>query len=229
MNLLASRLSKLRQSFKNHVMKNYKEGLVPKLLSNVNLSTDCIELTKKKVLEQEDFLKFHENLAARHYVVNDDYHCLTVSTSRENLVKHNVHFKEVPFTCDCGLDFYLAVPLNQDLQEDDVSLANSLTAGVLDSMCQSTYSSPSPGQPDHGSFVLTAMPMWTMDPRARQNINEACELLQFNRLPVLCDIRARPLLSVCDYECASTEEAHLNFKDALSKMYVKSNGDKEFF
>ena len=94
------------------MIKNNKEGLVPKLLSNVNLSTDCIELTKQEVLEQEDFLNFHENLVAGNYVINDDCHCLTVSTSRENLVKHNAHFKEVSFTCDCDLDFHLPVPLN---------------------------------------------------------------------------------------------------------------------
>ena len=164
-NPLEARLSKLLQSFKNHAMKNNKEVLAPKLLSNANLSTDCVELTKQEVLEQEVFHKFYENLASRNYVVNDDCHCLTVSMHRENLVKHNARFKEVPFTCGCGLDFHLPVPLNQDLQDDDASLTNLLTTGVLQCMHQSTYSSASPGQPGHGSCVLTAMPTWTMDHR----------------------------------------------------------------
>ena len=114
----------------NHVMKHNKEGLVPKLLINESLSTDCIELTKQEVLEQEDFLNFHENLAAGYYVINDDCNCLTASTSRENLVKYNVHFNEVPFTCGCGLNFHLPVPLNQDLQEDDVSLTNLINSRI---------------------------------------------------------------------------------------------------
>ena len=38
MNQLVARLSKLLQSFKEHAMKSNKEGLVPKLLSNVQLS-----------------------------------------------------------------------------------------------------------------------------------------------------------------------------------------------
>ena len=41
-----------------------KEGLMPKLLSNLQLYTEHIEATKKEVEEQEDFLNFHENLAA---------------------------------------------------------------------------------------------------------------------------------------------------------------------
>ena len=59
-NQLVSRLSKLLQSFKEHVMKSNKEGLVSKLLSNVQLSRECIDSTKKEVVEQEDFLKFHK-------------------------------------------------------------------------------------------------------------------------------------------------------------------------
>ena len=84
MNPIESRLSKLLQSFKDHVMKNNEEGLIPKRLSNVNLSTECIELTKQEVLEQEYFLKFHENLVVRNYIINDECDCLTACTSREN-------------------------------------------------------------------------------------------------------------------------------------------------
>ena len=36
--------------------KGKKEGLVPKLMSNAQISTEYIELTKKEVVEQEDFL-----------------------------------------------------------------------------------------------------------------------------------------------------------------------------
>ena len=59
MNQLVDRLSKLLQSFKDHVMKSNKEGLMHKLLSNVQLSTEHIESTKKEVEEQEDLLNFH--------------------------------------------------------------------------------------------------------------------------------------------------------------------------
>ena len=90
------------------------------------------------------------------------------------------------------------MPLNQYLQEDDVNFAFLLLVGDLDYMHQSTNSSPSPDQPGHGSCVTTAMPMWTVDPRSRKIINDAHEALQFNHLPVLCDIRARLLFSVCN-------------------------------
>ena len=69
--------------------------------------------------------------------------------------------------------------------------------------------------------------MRNMDPRARQIINEAYESSQFNQLPALCDIRARLLFSAHDNAHASTEGACLNFKDALSKMHVKSSGDEK--
>ena len=65
--------------------KVIKKKLVPKLLSNANLSTECIESTKKEVMEQEDFLQFHENLTAGEHVVNGGFHCSTASTSRETL------------------------------------------------------------------------------------------------------------------------------------------------
>ena len=49
------------------------------------------------------------------------------------------------------------MPLNQDLQEDEVSLTSLLLVGDLDYVCQSSTSSPSTDQPGHGSSV---------DPRA---------------------------------------------------------------
>ena len=66
-------------------MKSNKEGLVPKLLSNVQLSTEHIEATKKEVVEQECFLKFHENLAAGECVINGGFNCSTVPEFREKL------------------------------------------------------------------------------------------------------------------------------------------------
>ena len=64
MNQLAARLRNLLQSFKEHVMDRNTKGLVPKLMSNAQLSSECADSTMKEVVEQEDFLKFHQSLAA---------------------------------------------------------------------------------------------------------------------------------------------------------------------
>ena len=94
-------------------------------------------------------------------------------------------------------------------------------------MHRSTTSSPSLDRPGHGSCFSTATPMHAVDPRARQIINDAHELFQFNQLPALHDNRARLLFSMFNYACASTEGAQLKFSYLVSKMYVKSNGDKD--
>ena len=62
-----------------------------------------------------------------------------------------------------------------------------LLAGDLDHAPQSHASCPSPDQPGHGSCVLTALPTWTLDPRARKIINVSYDLIQFNYLLVLHD------------------------------------------
>ena len=69
--------------------------------------------------------------------------------------------------------------------------------------------------------------MWTMDPRARTNINEAHKLLQIKQLPVLHVIRARLLFSACNYTRTSTEGAWPIFSEIMSKIYFKSNRDNE--
>ena len=61
---LELRLRSLLQSFRDHVNERNKELLEPKLMSNAQLSSECADSTMKEVVEQEDFLKFHENLAA---------------------------------------------------------------------------------------------------------------------------------------------------------------------
>ena len=97
--------------------------------------------------------------------------------------------------------------LNQDLQDDCISLTNLLAVGCLDYMCQSTKSSPLTDQPGHGIYVSTETTMWTVDSRSRQIINDACELFQFNQLPVSCGIRSLLLFSAHNFVHASTEGA----------------------
>lgn len=70
-------------------------------------------------------------------------------------------------------------------------LTSLLLTGDLDYMHQLFNSSHSLDRPGHGSCVSTAMPMWTMDHRARQVMNEACVASLFNELPASCDARAR--------------------------------------
>ena len=90
MNQLSSFLHSLLQSFKKHVMERNTEGLVLKLMSNVQLSSECVELVTKEVIEQEDFLKFHENLVAGNEVGNSECHFSRVPSARENLSKCSV-------------------------------------------------------------------------------------------------------------------------------------------
>ena len=72
-------------------------------------------------------------------------------------------------------------------------------------MHKSTNSFPSPEKTGDGSCTSTAVPMWTVDPRSRQNINEAHALFDFNQLPVLYDIRASVLFSVFNHSCVSAD------------------------
>ena len=59
-------------------------------MSNMEISSECVELSTKEVVEQEDFLKLRENLVARNVVENGDCHCSRVSPARENLEKCKV-------------------------------------------------------------------------------------------------------------------------------------------
>ena len=91
-------------------------------------------------------------------------------------------------------------------------LTSLLLTGDIDYMQQSFNSSPSLDQPGHVSCVSTAMPMCTMDPRARHVINGAHVALLFNELPVSCDVRARILSSTCNDAYISIEGAQLKFR-----------------
>ena len=176
MDQLAARLSNLLQSFRDHVMEHNTEGLVPKLMSNVQLSSECVEPARKEVVEKEDFLKFYEHLATGNEFGNGECHYSRVSLAREKLSKHNVQFKEAPFTCDCGISFDLPLPLSQAFQEIEVSLTRLLLTCDLDHVCQLATSRSSLDQLGHSSCISAATPMWTACPRAHQITNEACDL-----------------------------------------------------
>ena len=49
-------------------MERNTEGLELKLMSNVQLSSEYVEIAMKEVVEQEDFLKIHVNLGAGNVV-----------------------------------------------------------------------------------------------------------------------------------------------------------------
>ena len=75
---LAGCLSSMLKFFKEHVLDRNVEGLVPKLRHNAHLSSECVDLVNKDVLEQEHFLQFHEKLVASIEVVNGEHQCLRV-------------------------------------------------------------------------------------------------------------------------------------------------------
>ena len=97
------------------------------------------------------------------------------------------------------------MPLNQVKQEKEVGLAHLIDIVVLYHVCQSVNSYPSPDQSGHGVCTSIATPMWTLDPRARQIINEACALFGFNPLPVLYGVRARVLFSFFNHAHVSED------------------------
>lgn len=71
----------------DQVTKNNKDGLVPKLISNAQLTTKFIESCRNEIAEQAEFLKFHENIPEGEHVVNSDCHCSAASIARVNLDK----------------------------------------------------------------------------------------------------------------------------------------------
>ena len=81
MHQLASHLSSMLKSFKEQVLEHSAEGLVPELNSNVQLSSECVNLGIKKVLEQEDFFQFHKKLEAGNEVGNGECQCLRVPST----------------------------------------------------------------------------------------------------------------------------------------------------
>ena len=115
MNKAASRVNKLLTALKEHVANINKEND-----NEVQLSPDKSAAYNIELEEQEKFLKHHKDVANGINTIVNVCHCSAVSDSRVTLSKHNVKFKEVPFECDCGKQFNLPVPLNQNLQEEDV-------------------------------------------------------------------------------------------------------------
>ena len=70
--------------------------------------------------------------------------------------------------------------------------------------------------------------MWTLDPRSRQIINDACALFGFNPLPVLHDFRARVLFSVFNCVCVSEDVAQRMFRQLMSKIDKVVDKDVSF-
>ena len=149
-------------SLKEHVANTNKENTNEVQLSPEKFAAYTIEL-----VEQENFLKFHQDISNGVSTIVNVCHCSAALDSRAPLRKHNVKFKDAPFGCDCGKQCNLPAPLNQNLQEDDAWLSALLRDGVLGYMCQSSNSGPSPDQPGHGSCAHEALPLLTLDPRAR--------------------------------------------------------------
>ena len=134
-------------------MEPNTEGLVPKIMSNVQISSEYAESVIKEVVEQKYFFKFHEHFAAGNEVGSGECHCSRAPSAREKLTKYKPQFKEVPFTCDCSISFDLHVPLSQAFQEKEVSLTTLLLIGDLDCIHRSSTSSSSPDHLGHDTCV----------------------------------------------------------------------------
>ena len=94
MHQIASRLRSVIKFFREHVLELNKEGVVPKLSYNVQLSSKCVELAMKEVSELNEFIKFHEKLAASNEAGNGKCQCSRVSAARVNLTNHKVKIKK---------------------------------------------------------------------------------------------------------------------------------------
>ena len=70
--------------------------------------------------------------------------CSRMPAARVDITKHNVKSEEVSSTYDCDKMHKLHVPLNQFNQVKEIDLQYSLDVGVLDCLCQSINSCPSP-------------------------------------------------------------------------------------
>ena len=112
MNRITSRFRSLIKSFREHVLDRNKNGLVPKLIYNIQLSPECKELDNMEVLALNGFLQFHDKIASGNDVGSSKCQCSKMSASREILTKHEVKCEEVSSTCDCGKMHMLPVPLN---------------------------------------------------------------------------------------------------------------------
>ena len=101
-----------------------------------------------------------------------------------------------------------------------------LRDGVLDYMCKSSNSGPSPDQPGHGSCVYAALPLWTLDPRVRKIVSDSYALPHFNPLPALHDSRTLLIYSFCNHVHASNKGQELTFRKLMFKLHEASMGDK---
>ena len=120
MNKAATRVSKVLMSLKEHVANANKEST-----HEAQLSPEKTAAYNAELAEQEIFLKFHQDIANGVSAIVNMCHCSASLDSRVTLRKHNVKFKYTLFACDCGKQFNFLVPLNQNLQEDDVWLPES--------------------------------------------------------------------------------------------------------
>ena len=99
-----------------------------------------------------------------------------------------------------------------------------MSHGSLDYLHRSTNSCPYPDQPGYISYVCTAVPMFTTDPRARKLISDPHATFDFNPLPILHNSRGLLLFSLCNHACASKEGPELAFRQLMSKMNEESQG-----
>ena len=95
---ITGRLRSIINSFRKHFLERNKEGLVPKLICNVQLSPECLELAKREASELNEFLQLHEKLESSNDVGSGKCQCSRTHVSRVNLTKHKLKSEEVSFT-----------------------------------------------------------------------------------------------------------------------------------
>ena len=71
------------------------------------------------------------------------------------------------------------------------------------------------------------MPMWTADHRARQIVNGACALFNFNQLPASHEIIACVLFIIFNYACVSSDVSQSMFRQLMCKIDDMSDKDKD--
>ena len=77
--------------------------------------------------------------------------------------------------------------------------------------------------------MFAALPLLTLDPRARKIVSDSYTLLHFNPLPVLCDSRALLTHSFYNHAHASNEGQEHAFRKLMFKTHEESKDDKEIF
>ena len=69
--------------------------------------------------------------------------------------------------------------------------------------------------------------MWTLDPIARNVINEAYDSFQSKHLPVLQDVRDRLLFGIINSACDSANRGQYKFGKLMLNLDDTSGGDME--